>query len=179
MPTLTAGGVMRKSLLALLCIVFFVSGVFTEGTHPEKEFFKGSGFDFVKVNDIIVGTFNLIPVWADKSCGNYIKGLYKTGNEIKEFSVLVKDKKLTGTFGKKEIVFETIDKEKKEIILSSEGNKFVFTYNFAGTNGGHLVDFTFNFQGIDNNFYVVRLDGECCLGSVIFYSVFLTGLTSL
>ncbi|MCG2725428.1 MAG: hypothetical protein L6420_04070 [Elusimicrobia bacterium] len=171
---------MKKLLLSLLCAVFFVGGAFaSDEGHPDREFLTGSGFEFVKVNDVLVGTFNLIPIWAEKACGDHIKGFYKVGKDVKEFSVIIKDGKLTGTFGKRVIVVEGVDPQKKEITLTSGGNKFIFKYNNGGTNGAHLVNLQFDFQGIDQNNYNVTLDGECCLGSVMFYSVFITGVTSL
>ena len=170
---------MKKLLLSLLCAMFFIGGVSAHEDHPEREFLKGSGFDFVKVNDVLVGTFNLIPIWAEKSCGEYIKGFYKTGEEVKTFEVGIKDGKLTGTFGNRVIVVEGVDTEKKEITLLSEGNKFIFKYDYAGTDGAHLINLQFDFQGIDQSHYIVALEGECCLGSVMFYSVFITGVTSL
>ena len=66
---------MKKLLLSLLCAMFFIGGVSaSDEGHPEREFLTGSGFDLVKVNDVLVGTFNLIPIWAEKACGEYIKG---------------------------------------------------------------------------------------------------------
>ncbi|MFH1618942.1 MAG: hypothetical protein ABIG11_03470 [bacterium] len=170
-----------KKIFALFLVLAMspATGLFAEGTHPEKEFFKGSGFDLVKVNDVMVGLYNLMPIWADKACGDHIKGLYKAGKDIGEFSVVVKDKKPMGTFGENTVSFVRIDKEKKAIVLQSSAGEVYVYYSYAGTNGEHMMNIDFRFDGLNGRQHHVMLEGECCLGSVIFYSIFLYGVTGL
>ena len=170
---------MKKLLVTFLFAVLSISA-FGHGDHGEREEIKGSGFDFAKVKDIIVGTFDNYPVWAEKKCGSHIRGQYKKDaeGEIKTFSVEVVDQVISGTFGDKKINFVGVDRENKIIKLSMGDVAVPIHYKTESFEDGHFhgITWTFTVHGEEHNVY---LDGECCLGSMIFYSVFFYGLTTI
>lgn len=163
---------MKKMLTALLLIAS-LSAFASGGGHADKEPIVGSGFDLVLVNGIIVGTYNLIPIWAEKKCGSHIRGTYKVGEEIKNFAVQKVDGKLTGTFGDRKVLFAGLDKPNKKIMVKFNDETIIVTWEAESFENGHYhnVDLMFG----DFN---INIQGEACLGSLIFYSLFFTGLTS-
>ena len=85
---------MKSFLVVTLLFLLASFSAVASGDHADREFITGAGFDLVKVNDILVGTYNLIPIWAEKKCGSHIRGIYKKGSEISHFSVEMKNRKL-------------------------------------------------------------------------------------
>jgi hypothetical protein len=166
-----------KRLLSL-CLILLATNSFANTEHNEKEFITGSGFDMTKINDIIVGSYNMIPVWAEKVCGSHIKGTFRKDTTPGEFSVLIENKKLIGRFAGVTIGIAGIDKEKQIITLSVVGpegtstSEVHFAYESFAEN--HFQNITFEFDG-----NTVKLEGEACLGSTMFFSIFLKGMTLL
>jgi len=169
---------MKKFLVALG--VFACLLVSAEGDHNAKETITGSGFDLVHVNSILVGTYNIIPIWAEKICGSHIRGKVKVGEETLDFSVEMIDKKITGMFKDLKVQFAKMDIANKKIILKA-GEELVeinFTTQGYDAEEGHNFGITFNFNSKGEE-HSIFLDGESCYGSMIFYSIFFYGITSL
>jgi hypothetical protein len=171
-------GKMKKILSIAILVLLTSFFAFGSGDHPDREYLTGSGFDLIKVNDVLVGTFGLVPIWAEKECGSHIKGLYKKGEENAEFIVKVEDQQLVGSFGSNLIAFNRIDRENNNIILKIGENEVSVHYEAEIVENPHLKNITFTFTNNETP-YEVKLEGECCLGSVIFYSIFLYGITSI
>ena len=170
---------MKGFLIGTLIFLLASFSALASGDHADREFVTGARFDLVKVNDVLVGTYDLIPIWAEKECGSHIRGFYKKGSEILHFSVEMKDRKLTGTFGDLTIQFLKIDKENKDIILKNGEREISVRYAFESFESPHFHDITFSFLNGHDLPSVVRLDGECCMGSMIFYSIFFYGIAAL
>ncbi|MFH1729099.1 MAG: hypothetical protein ABIA04_11860 [Pseudomonadota bacterium] len=177
---------MKKSFLFLSILLFPVYLLASEG-HADKEFIKGAGFDLVHVNHVLVGTYNLIPVWAEKECGSHIKGQYKTGEEIKEFGVIAEEgKPITGYFEGYAISFSGLDPDNKIITLNinddltneSFSADFQIRFEFEDFADGHMKNITFYLNNGKEDLSV-KLEGECCYGSAIFYSILFFGLSIL
>ncbi len=170
-----------KKILAISLIGIFASlPVFaSDAGHPDREFITGAGFDLVKVNDVLVGTFNLIPIWADKKCGDHINGLYKKGTEVAEFSVGKLNEVLTGSFGEKRITYAGFDKERS--IIKLQDGELTIGVHFASESfeGGHHKQITFTFLSSKGNTREIKLDGECCMGSAIYYAIFFYGIMTI
>ncbi|MCK5071972.1 MAG: hypothetical protein KAQ98_01000, partial [Bacteriovoracaceae bacterium] len=71
-----------------------------------------------------------------------------------------------------------VDRENKIIKLSMGDVAVPIHYKTESFEDGHFhgITWTFTVHGEEHNVY---LDGECCLGSMIFYSVFFYGLTTI
>jgi len=176
-----------KKLVLVFLVLFVSTFAIANGEHADKEFITGSGFDLVHVNHILVGTYNLIPVWAEKICGSHIKGQIKLGKEIKEFVVKKIDGKLTAKFPGRTFKFSGFDKENKTIYISDDeyGREIAIRYDMQDVEDVHLVKVSFNADAVtginpdDVRSFDVFLDGECCYGSLIYYALFLTGLVAM
>lgn len=165
---------MKKLLLALLVLVPFSLAIASDEPHP-TEYILGAGFNMTKTNDIIVGTYNAIPFWAEKKCGSHIRGIYKKEDAIKEFSVVLNQGKLEGVFGNVAISFVKFDKENRNITLNVNGAEVVVHFEYVSFADGHFKNITFTF----GNGFTVALMGEACGGSTMFYAIFLVGVTLL
>ena len=166
-----------KRLLSL-CLILLATSSFASTEEHNKEFITGSGFNMTKIGDIIVGTYDMIPIWAEKVCGSHIKGTYRKGTTAGEFSVLIEDKKLIGRFADVTLGIAGIDKEKQIITLSVVSPQGTSTteirFTSEGFADGHYENMTFDFDG-----KIVKLQGKACLGSTMFLSMLLKGMTIL
>ena len=116
-----------KHVFAMLALVLLTQPVFASEEHAPKEFITGSGFDLVHVQDILVGTFELMPVWAEKKCGSHIRGIYRQAETTKEFAVEIIEtngvKKITGSFNGKSIAFKKLDRQNQVLFLDVNGKE--------------------------------------------------------
>lgn len=165
-----------KLFLAFLLTMTLAFSAFAEGDHAEREDITGSGFVMAHVKEVLVGTVNNIPVWATKTCGDKIEGQYKktADGEVEQFLVANVDRKLTGTFGEKVVQFAGLDRDNSTIMLKDGDQTINVKYETESFDGEHYHGITWKFNGKE-----IHLDGEGCLGSMIFYSLFFYGLSSL
>lgn len=172
---------MKRMLIAMSLVILGSFSAYAEGDHNPVETITGSGFDMKHLNDdIVMGTFNNIPIWSEKQCGSHIRGFYRINKETKEFSVGVVDKKLTGTFPAVTFQFAGIDKAKQNMMIDVNGQMVAVHYETDSFNAeeGHYNGLTFSFEN-NGKQYTVKVDGEACLGSMAYYAVFFYGITTI
>ncbi len=160
--------------LLLVSVLLSSLSLFATEQHQETEFITGSGFDIIKTGDAMSGTINGEQLIADKNCGNHIIGTLGQN----QFSVKTLNGKLQGQFGNTTVVFAGIDKNNSAIIVKI-GEEFIpVFYTSEGFADGHFQGITFNFE-LNGHDFSIHLDGEACMGSMMYYTIFMVGVETL
>ena len=127
----------------------------------------GDGIDIYFMQDKVFGVINNHPIWAIYNCGSDISGeIDKNGTYI-TFSFKFskeREKRFTGTFGKKEIGLGDIEKTDKKLIyhVFVNGKEYLFSVIPEKIEENHMVNSVIEGTLDERRIMRFHVDGELC-----------------
>ncbi|MCG2724987.1 MAG: hypothetical protein L6420_01810 [Elusimicrobia bacterium] len=172
-----------KSLLFLISMTVASSFVFA---NEEIEYLiirqlMSPEFNLTEINEeTITGTFKDMSVHLVKS-GEKENATYNgwvvKGKEKLPVSIFYKDKKMHGDFNGNKFTYVSMDIKKQLYTFKTDKGEAIVSYLYESKKGRHQINPLFIVKNNGRN-YLVRLEGECCVGYGLYYSAVLYGLTT-
>ena len=158
---------MRRVAL-ILAVVFICGSVASFAAEEEgTRHITGQGLDMFFMNDKVFGTVEGNPLWAIYNCGSDIKGEMDVDGTYKPFAFKYTtggDKKITGTFGSREMALGEIEKTDGGFVYHVFVGKkeHTFSIRYEKVDDGHLLNSVIEGSLGDDRELKVTVDGRLC-----------------
>ena len=176
---------MKKISLFLMAILLSSSLVWAHGDdedHSKVRHFVSPEFNLMEVTrtSVMTGTFKemsvLVEKNADKKKPGYTGWIVKNGEKL-PFAISYKNKKMHGDFNGNKFTYLNVDIKKQRYTFKTDKGQAKVSYFFETKEGHHQKNPLFIIKNNKRN-YLVRLEGECCVGHGLYYATVLYGLTT-
>ncbi|MBU2530114.1 MAG: hypothetical protein KKD35_03650 [Elusimicrobia bacterium] len=175
---------MLKKKISLFLMAVLLSSSFVvaeEIQHSTIRKLVSPEFNLTEVNEnTVTGTFKDMSVYLSKNDKKAEPGyngwVVKAGKKL-PFSIYYKDKKMYGDFNGTVFNYESMDIKSKSYAFKTAQGETKVSYLYETKKGRHQINPLFIVKNNMRN-YLVRLEGECCIGHGLYYSALLYGLTN-
>ena len=158
---------MRRVALILTVVFVFVSIATFASEEEGTRHITGEGLDMFFMNDKVFGTVAGNPLWAIYNCGADIKGEMDVDGTYKPFAFQYTtegDRKITGTFGSREMALGEIEKKDGGFVYHVfVGEKeHTFSIRYEKVDDGHLLNSIIEGSLGHGRDLKVTVDGRLC-----------------
>ena len=158
---------MRRVAWILTVVFVFVSVASFASEDEGTRHITGEGLDLFFMNDKVFGTVEGNPLWAIYNCGTDIKGEMDVGGTYKPFAFEYTsegDRKITGTFGSREMALGEIEKTDGGFVYHVfVGEKeHTFSIRYEKVDDGHLLNSIIEGSLGHGRDLKVTVDGRLC-----------------